>query len=431
MVVNCLACDARYGVSDERISDRGVKIDCPRCAYTFVVFRDSDVPTPTSATREAIERISFMDSGVRWEVQAVDGSLIPFSNLATLRILTQRGTVATTAGLRFNEGTFVPLGELVNLEAYFWDVFERARNGHLSNAAPMMTPIEGSVALTSEGAPPSRTSPDVIADSEVTAIDLDPRMAANTLAKPSASQSSSTGELTMASDTSTDALPEPLGWEANTSPWVLPNERTPSENASDLHLPVESTTGSVVVLRASQNTLAGKTSMEPSRMVLTTVGAALLTLALALAITLPFALQQIAGGAAPSPVTIAAPPAPRINQNLSSGVVVERPEATADATAAPRATPEVQASSEGVGSASEPPAKRVQRVAPSPKAAAPKRTATAPKVEPQNGLKKAPSTTAVEPAPAPPVEPRSKSTSDTAPDPFSKTTTDLRDPFAN
>ena len=435
LVVHCLGCEARYNVANDRVTDRGGKIDCPRCSNTFVVFRDSDVPSLSTATREAVDRISFEKIGVRWEVRAVDGTLIPFSNLATLRSLTQRTLVAKNADLRFNEGSFVPLAGVEDLDAYFWDVFERSRNGHLSYAAPMMTPVEGSPANSLESAPSGQPSSLDAEDNEATAIDLDPRIAANIQAEPSFSGSTMGGQMSVAADTSTEALPEPLGWETETGPWVLPNKRGHSLDDSGPVPYVESTTGSVVVLRASQHTLAGGTSVDTSRMVLLPVLAALLMLALALAITLPFALQQLAGDTAPTVATISAPPAspaPRGNQSLSSGVVVEKPEARAEAPAPSLATQGEPASSEGGDSASKPQATPVRRTAPTPKASAPARPAAKAKAKakalPAEPVEAPPS---VEPEPAGADDTLSDSTPAAEPDPFAKPTTDLRDPFAN
>ncbi|HEY3449180.1 MAG TPA: zinc-ribbon domain-containing protein [Myxococcales bacterium] len=45
MIVQCAACQARFKIADDKVTDRGVKVRCRKCATVFVVHRDS-APAP-------------------------------------------------------------------------------------------------------------------------------------------------------------------------------------------------------------------------------------------------------------------------------------------------------------------------------------------------------------------------------------------------
>ncbi len=46
MIVQCAACKARFKIADEKVTARGVKVRCTKCATTFVVRKDNAAPAP-------------------------------------------------------------------------------------------------------------------------------------------------------------------------------------------------------------------------------------------------------------------------------------------------------------------------------------------------------------------------------------------------
>ena len=136
--VNCPTCDAYYKLKAERFGSRGAKLTCPKCGTLFLVFQPSDMPTVDDTTLENLDRFDFRTLGVDWQLRDPAGELRPLKNLATLRWYIDHERVEPSSRLAFNGATGLPLSEITDLLAYFWDVFERARNGHLGFSAPML-----------------------------------------------------------------------------------------------------------------------------------------------------------------------------------------------------------------------------------------------------------------------------------------------------
>ena len=48
MIVQCAACQTRFKIADDKVTERGVKVKCTKCATTFVVRKDPPAPAPDS-----------------------------------------------------------------------------------------------------------------------------------------------------------------------------------------------------------------------------------------------------------------------------------------------------------------------------------------------------------------------------------------------
>lgn len=136
--VNCPTCDAYYKLKAERFGASGAKLTCPKCETIFLVFQPADIPAIDDVTLSNIARVDFRLLGVDWQLRDASGELQPLKNLATLRWLLEHGKVADSARLAFNGGSGVRLSDVDDLPAYFMSVFERARDGELGFSAPML-----------------------------------------------------------------------------------------------------------------------------------------------------------------------------------------------------------------------------------------------------------------------------------------------------
>ncbi|MFT5582952.1 MAG: putative Zn finger-like uncharacterized protein [Cognaticolwellia sp.] len=171
MIVTCPECAARYKLDSSRVSARGARITCPRCKHVFVVYpsqRDSGsttlrptgfqeesassestpvaaakAPAPSPAPKKSRRRASDLDFrkvGIgSWKVRVKIGLVYDFSDIKTLRKYIADGRVTPEDVISHDGSTWVPIGDIPDLDAYFVEVYERAEAG--SRATPEPSPI--------------------------------------------------------------------------------------------------------------------------------------------------------------------------------------------------------------------------------------------------------------------------------------------------
>ena len=161
MIVTCPECAARYKLDSSRVSARGARITCPRCKHVFVVypsqkdpgsttltptgFQDEGSPAksaptpslpkpaPAEAPRKSQRRASDLDFrkvGIgSWKVRVKIGLVYDFSDIKTLRKYIADGRVTPEDVISHDGSTWVPIGDIPDLDAYFVEVYERAEAG--------------------------------------------------------------------------------------------------------------------------------------------------------------------------------------------------------------------------------------------------------------------------------------------------------------
>ncbi len=159
MIVTCPECAARYKLDSSRVSARGARITCPRCKHVFVVYpsqgepgsttltptgfqEQSDaalpaaspsVPAPAPAAKKSRRRASDLDFrkvGIgSWKVRVKIGLVYDFSDIKTLRKYIADGRVTPEDVISHDGSTWVPIGDIPDLDAYFVEVYERAEAG--------------------------------------------------------------------------------------------------------------------------------------------------------------------------------------------------------------------------------------------------------------------------------------------------------------
>lgn len=173
MIVTCPECAARYKLDRSRVSSRGARITCPRCKHVFVVYpRDEEpgeatltpsgfqrarstqsVPRPTAKPKVAEQApaasaaskpqrdasaLDFKKVGIgSWKVRVKIGLVYDFSDIKTLRKYISDGRVTAEDVISHDGSTWVPIGDIPDLDAYFIEVYERAE---LRAAAPPPIP---------------------------------------------------------------------------------------------------------------------------------------------------------------------------------------------------------------------------------------------------------------------------------------------------
>lgn len=147
MIVTCEKCGARYKLDDGKVTGRGAKITCPRCKHVFVVFPDvneADLPPPTAATALAApkgptrsaESLDFRKVGIpSWKVKVRIGLVYDFSDIKTLRKYIADGRVTSEDVISHDGATWVTIGDIPDLDAYFVSVYERAEVAQAEKAA--------------------------------------------------------------------------------------------------------------------------------------------------------------------------------------------------------------------------------------------------------------------------------------------------------
>ena len=153
MIVTCPQCSARYKLDPSKISARGAKITCPRCRHVFVVYPELDdegsatgittlsrarrraeaqgapsAPPPNVGTRrKSAENLDFRTVGIpSWKVRVKIGLVYDFSDIKTLRKYIQDGRVTPEDVISHDAQTWVTIGDIPDLDAYFVEVYERA-----------------------------------------------------------------------------------------------------------------------------------------------------------------------------------------------------------------------------------------------------------------------------------------------------------------
>jgi predicted Zn finger-like uncharacterized protein len=157
MIVTCPSCSARYKLDRSRVSARGAKITCPRCKHVFVVYpsREDDgmatltptafqaeqhkvkkqaaapnlhtVQPPAAAPKRDANTLDFRTVGISsWKVKVKIGLVYDFSDIKTLRKYIQDGRVTADDVISHDGQTWVTIGDLPDLDAYFVEVYDRA-----------------------------------------------------------------------------------------------------------------------------------------------------------------------------------------------------------------------------------------------------------------------------------------------------------------
>jgi len=144
MIVTCPQCTARYKLDKKKISARGAKITCPRCRHVFVVYRDEDqdevtnspldtVAPDTAQTTAAADTprndasaLDFRKVGISsWKVRVKIGLVYDFSDIKTLRKYIQDGRVTSDDVISHDGDTWVTIGDIPDLDAYFIEIYQR------------------------------------------------------------------------------------------------------------------------------------------------------------------------------------------------------------------------------------------------------------------------------------------------------------------
>ena len=145
MIVTCPQCTARYKLDKNKISARGAKITCPRCRHVFVVYRDEarddvtntpldtlapDAPPPSASSgRKDASTLDFRKVGISsWKVRVKIGLVYDFSDIKTLRKYIQDGRVTSDDVISHDGKTWVTIGDIPDLDAYFIEVYERCES---------------------------------------------------------------------------------------------------------------------------------------------------------------------------------------------------------------------------------------------------------------------------------------------------------------
>ena len=143
MIVTCPQCTARYKLDQNKISARGAKITCPRCRHVFVVHRDAeqdganpgaldDAPPDTAEAaplRHDASALDFRKVGISsWKVRVKIGLVYDFSDIKTLRKYIQDGRVTSDDVISHDGSTWVTIGDIPDLDAYFIEVYERCES---------------------------------------------------------------------------------------------------------------------------------------------------------------------------------------------------------------------------------------------------------------------------------------------------------------
>ena len=153
MIVTCPECTARYRLDNSRVSGLGARITCPRCKHVFVVYpgeTDSGstapsessiapggaVSAPNKSRRRAVD-LDFRKVGIgSWKVRVKIGLVYDFSEIKTLRKYIADGRVTPEDVISHDGSTWVPIGDIPDLDTYFVEVYERAEAGAVPAPEP-------------------------------------------------------------------------------------------------------------------------------------------------------------------------------------------------------------------------------------------------------------------------------------------------------
>ncbi len=141
MIVTCPACSARYKINANKITGRGAKITCPRCEHRFVVHRDSS-QAPKRPTPESVDQLDFSTLGITWRVRHGLDVTWEFTQLSTLKGWLESGRVDTWDRVSYDNRDWESLSAISNIEAYFHEIWEKARRGEIETTPDVDPPSE-------------------------------------------------------------------------------------------------------------------------------------------------------------------------------------------------------------------------------------------------------------------------------------------------
>ncbi len=188
MIVTCPQCSSRYKLDPNKVSARGAKITCPRCRYVFVVHADqaggavssnptlshgarrdqapvaspaapmAHAPAPVSPPpqgKRSAETLDFRKVGISsWKVRVKIGLVYDFSDIKTLRKYIQDGRVTPEDVISHDASTWVTIGDIPDLDAYFIQIYDQsadALNRTAESAAPNEDAFDDDVATNVVG----------------------------------------------------------------------------------------------------------------------------------------------------------------------------------------------------------------------------------------------------------------------------------------
>jgi predicted Zn finger-like uncharacterized protein len=156
MIVTCERCSARYKLDDSKIKGRGARITCPKCQHVFVVYnkaaseqpdeadpeapsedlddenrsdnplaQDADNPSGLVGTGKRSDQLDFRKVGIStWKVKVKIGLVYDFSDIGTLRKYIQDRRVTEDDVISHDGSSWVRIGDIPDLDAYFVQVYE-------------------------------------------------------------------------------------------------------------------------------------------------------------------------------------------------------------------------------------------------------------------------------------------------------------------
>lgn len=141
MIVTCPSCTARYKIDEAKIQGRGAKITCPTCKHKFVVYRDGeDQPAAPAAEGPKppsdMAKRDFRQFGIVWKVRKGIGITYDVNDLVGLRELIAEGQVDKRDVLSYDAREWRAIGEIADLEAWFWEIWQKAERGEIQRATP-------------------------------------------------------------------------------------------------------------------------------------------------------------------------------------------------------------------------------------------------------------------------------------------------------
>ena len=138
MIATCPSCTARYKINASKIKGRGAKITCPKCSRGFVVYREGEGPEIAKKKRvpKNVSSWDFRTLGLTWRVRSASGKAYDFFDLNTLRSFLDDGQVDSEDVITYDNRDWSRICEVSDLDAFFYEVWEKAKRGEISIAAP-------------------------------------------------------------------------------------------------------------------------------------------------------------------------------------------------------------------------------------------------------------------------------------------------------
>ncbi len=131
MIASCPSCHARYKVADSKIKGRGAKISCPKCSHKFTVYKEpANEPVPD------VGALDFRRVSIVFKAQRGIGITIEFNTLDQLREHLSNGRLDAGSRITYDQRIWTPIDAIVDLDAWFHDVYKRAERGEIQLRAP-------------------------------------------------------------------------------------------------------------------------------------------------------------------------------------------------------------------------------------------------------------------------------------------------------